>query len=119
MGAHRGALASGAAAFLIAGGASAQTAPAESAAAGPFGSLTYLSTTSTLLGDMGGLRPYLGKYGVTLQLQEQSDLLGNITGGRRQGFDYEGQTTATLQIDTKPAFGIAGGLFNVSALQIH
>jgi porin len=116
-----------AAAILAAGSASAQTpaSPAASAAApanagaGPFGSLTDLSTSSTLFGDMGGLRPFLGKYGVTFQLQEQSDVLGNVTGGKRRGFDYEGETTATLQIDTKPAFGLAGGLFNVSALQIH
>ena len=42
-----------------------------------------------------------------------------MSGGRRQGFDYDGQTTATLQVDTKAAFGLSGGLFNVSGLQIH
>jgi porin len=56
---------------------------------------------------------------VTLSLQEQSEILGNLTGGRRRGFDYDGLTTGTLQIDTQPALGWTGGLFNISGLQIH
>jgi len=68
---------------------------------------------------MGGLRPALAKFGVTLTLQEQSEVLGNLSGGRRQGFEYDGQTTGTLQMDTQKAFGWNGGLFNVSGLQIH
>ena len=75
--------------------------------------------SSSLLGDMGGLRPALAKYGLTLTIQEQSEVLGNVSGGARQGFDYDGLTTATLQMDTQRAFGLYGGLFNVSALQIH
>ena len=77
------------------------------------------SQNANLFGDLGGLRPALAKVGVTLSLQEQSEILGNLTGGRRQGFDYDGLTTGTLQLDTQPAFGWAGGLFNVSGLQIH
>ena len=37
----------------------------------------------------------------------------------RRGADYDGLTTATVQMDTQKAFGLPGGLFNVSALQIH
>lgn len=77
------------------------------------------SSSANLFGDLGGLRPALGKFGVTLSLQEQSEVLGNLSGGRRRGFDYEGLTTGALQLDTQPAFGWAGGLFNVSGLQIH
>lgn len=77
------------------------------------------SQNTNLFGDLGGLRPALAKIGVTLSLQEQSEILGNLSGGRRQGFDYDGLTTGTLQLDTQPAFGWAGGLFNVSGLQIH
>jgi porin len=72
-----------------------------------------------LFGDLGGLRPALNKVGATLNLQEQSEILGNLSGGRRRGFEYEGLTTGTLQLDTQPALGWAGGLFNVSGLQIH
>jgi hypothetical protein len=48
----------------------------------------------------------LNRYGVTPQLKEQSELLGNVTGGRRDGFEYE--TTACL---SRAA--------SVSALHIH
>jgi porin len=76
-------------------------------------------TSANLFGDLGGLRPVLAKVGVALSLQEQSEIFGNLSGGQRQGFDYDGVTTGTLQLDTQPAFGWAGGLFNVSGLQIH
>jgi len=72
-----------------------------------------------LFGDMGGLRPWLGKYGVTFALTETSELLGNLRGGLARGVAYDGLTTATVQLDTEKAFGLAGGQFNVSALQIH
>ena len=96
------------AAMLSAASAAAQTAPPPSP-----------SSSATLLGDIGGLRPFLGKYGVTLTLQEQSEILGNVSGGRRQGFAYDGLTSGTVQIDTQTAFGLSGGQFNVSGLQIH
>ncbi|RDJ98833.1 carbohydrate porin [Paraburkholderia lacunae] len=73
----------------------------------------------TMLGDMGGLRPWLGKYGVTFTLTETSELLGNVRGGLDRGVAYDGLTTATVQVDTQKAFGLPGGQFNVSALQIH
>ncbi|MBN3847329.1 carbohydrate porin [Paraburkholderia sp. Ac-20342] len=72
-----------------------------------------------MLGDIGGLRPWLGKYGVTLTVTETSEVLANLRGGLARGADYDGLTTATLQMDTSKAFGLPGGLFNVSALQIH
>jgi porin len=79
----------------------------------------FASSRSTLLGDAGGLRNYLGKFGISLAVTETSEVLGNATGGVRQGAAYDGLTTATLQVDTLKAFGLAGGLFNASALQIH
>ena len=80
---------------------------------------TGVWTRQNLLGDMGGLRPWLGKYGVTFQLTETSEYLANLRGGLRTGGAYDGLTTATVQVDTSKALGIPGGLFNVSALQIH
>src|ERR1700743_33464 len=72
-----------------------------------------------MLGDIGGLRPWLGKYGVTFTLTETSEVLANLRGGLARGADYDGLTTATVQMDTQKAFGLPGGLFNASALQIH
>lgn len=72
-----------------------------------------------LLGDLGGLRPLLGHYGVTLDLSEESEVLGNLTGGIRRGFAYDGVTKMKLALDTATAFGWQGGRFEISALQIH
>ena len=74
---------------------------------------------SNLLGDMGGLRPWLDQYGITFGLQETSEALGNFTGGIRQGPVYDGLTLMGLGLDTQKAFGWQGGTFNASALQIH
>ena len=45
---------------------------------------------SNLFGDMGGLRPWLGNYGVTIGLQETSEYLNNLTGGVHRGGAYQG-----------------------------
>lgn len=76
-------------------------------------------TRQNMLGDIGGLRPWLGKYGVTLDVTETSEYLANLRGGLNRGGTYDGLTTATLQVDTSKALGIQGGLFNISALNIH
>ena len=115
-------------AFLRAGsaGAAPASSPVEPESlqstqftSGPFGFLSGIERSNYLLGDMWGLRPLLSRYGMTLALQETSEVLGNVTGGSRQGFLYDGLTQATLQLDTQRAFGWYGGTFNASALQIH
>lgn len=72
-----------------------------------------------LVGDLGGVRTRLSDAGITVNLVEQSDLHGNTTGGLKQGATYGGLTTLTVQLDTEKAGLWAGGLFNVSGLQIH
>jgi len=72
-----------------------------------------------LLGDLYGVRTALGRHGVSLGLQETDEVLGNPTGGLRRGASYNGLTTLSLGVDTAAATGLAGGVFNVSALQIH
>jgi porin len=74
---------------------------------------------SNLLGDIGGLRPWLGNYGVTFGLQETSEYMNNVSGGIRRGGAYDGVTQMGIGIDTQKAFGLPGGTFNVSAFQIH
>ena len=68
---------------------------------------------------MWGLRPWLSKYGLSLSILETSEVLGNVSGGVNQGFDYDGLTQMILQLDTQRAFHLYGGTFNVSGLQIH
>lgn len=77
------------------------------------------SRSQTALGNMWGLRPWINQYGLSFDLLETSEVLGNVSGGIHQGFDYDGLTQATLQLDTQRAFGFYGGTFNISALQIH
>ncbi|MFC0397873.1 carbohydrate porin [Paraburkholderia rhizosphaerae] len=74
---------------------------------------------ATLFGDIGGLRPWLGQYGITFGLQETSEYLNNLSGGTARGGAYDGVTEFSLGVDTQKAFGLDGGIFNVSGLQIH
>ncbi|MGA9913842.1 MAG: carbohydrate porin [Paraburkholderia sp.] len=74
---------------------------------------------ATLFGNMGGLRPWLGDHGVTLSLQETSEYLNNLSGGTHRSGAYDGLTQLGVVVDTQKAFGLPGGTFNVSALQIH
>jgi porin len=86
---------------------------------GPFDFLKDWKRNGGLLGDMWGLRTALGRYGVSLAVEETSEELGNLTGGSKRGFAYDGLTQAVLQLNTQQAFGWYGGTFNVSALQVH
>jgi len=81
--------------------------------------LSNLNRSNFLLGDMFGLRTALSRYGVSLAVQETSEVLGNPSGGSARGAEYDGLTQGILQLDTQRAFGWYGGLFNVSALQVH
>jgi porin len=83
------------------------------------GFLGGLQRSNYLLGDMFGLRPALSQFGISLAVQETSEVLGNATGGTRRGVAYDGLTQAIVQVDTQRAFGWYGGLFNISALQLH
>ena len=83
------------------------------------GFLGSLKRSNYMLGDMFGLRNTLSKYGMSIAIQETSEVLGNVTGGTQKGAQYDGLTQAILQLNTQRAFGLYGGLFNVSALQIH
>lgn len=85
----------------------------------PTNQWTGIATRQTLLGDIGGLRPFIGQYGATFTMTETSEYLSNLRGGLAHGGTYDGLTTATLAIDTQKAFGLPGGTFNVSGLQIH
>ncbi len=83
------------------------------------GFLGNLQKSNFLLGDLFGLRSFLARYGISLAFQETSEVLANVTGGVKEGAEYDGLTQMILQLDTQRAFGWYGGLFDVSALQIH
>lgn len=95
------------------------TLPAMAQSATPAAPAPDFWSRGNLLGDMGGLRTTLGNYGVTFNLTDSENLLGNLAGGVKQGATMQGVTTGTVEIDTGKAFGLQGGTFHVSALQIH
>ena len=84
-----------------------------------FGFLGNLERSNFFLGDLFGFRPWLSRYGMSLAIQETSEVLGNLSGGIRTGAAYDGMTQVVAQLDTQRAFGHHGGLFNASAVQIH
>ena len=86
---------------------------------GLFGFLDGINKSSTLLGDMWGLRTLLSRFGISLAIQETSEYLGNVTGGTKTGGVYEGLTQVVLQLNTQRAFDLYGGLLNVSMLNVH
>ncbi len=88
------------------------------AGAAPMPAMAQTADTD-LLGDMGGIRTTLGNYGITLNFTDSENLLGNLAGGVKQGATLQGVATGTMEIDTGKAFGLQGGTFRVTALQIH
>jgi porin len=96
-------------------GASAGTA----APATEPGFLTNLWTRDTLLGDVGGVRTNLARIGLSFGLQDTNEVFGNVTGGIHKGAAYDGLTMLSIGLDTKAAFGLDGGTFNISALNIR
>jgi porin len=74
---------------------------------------------NTLTGDWGGLRTQLEDAGVTLGLQEQSEVWGNMAGGLKRGLVYDGLTTASVQLNLQKLLGWDGATFFVDAFQIH
>ena len=71
-----------------------------------------------LLGDIGGLRSGLTKLGLTPAITETDEVLGNVSGGLRQGLIHEGLTDFSLAYDFRPEFHWRGNFF-VRAYQIH
>ena len=115
----QGASAAPAAATAAPASAAAAAQPSSSLLTNPVGFLNNIQRSSSALGDLWGLRPALARYGATLTIQEQSEIMGNASGGTGNAMAYEGLTTATLQVDTQRAFGLYGGLFNASGLWVH
>lgn len=75
-------------------------------------------TRETLLGDIGGLRPWLDEFGAELAISETSEVLGNVTGGLQRGGVYEGLTDISLRVDLRRTLAWRGVIF-ARAYQIH
>ncbi len=74
---------------------------------------------NTLLGDWGGARADLAQHGVGFGVQNQTELWGNMAGGRKQGITYDGLLTADLCIDLDKAAQWKGATVYASGYQIY
>lgn len=74
---------------------------------------------TTLIDSTTGPRARLVESGITLGVQEQSEIWGNLRGGARRGGAYFGMTTATIAIDTERLVGLPGGSAYISVFQLH
>lgn len=72
-----------------------------------------------LLGSMGGLRDWLHRRGITLNIQTDDELWVNTHGGNHEHGTYDGVGTVQLTIDMEKFARLHGGLFNVSWLNIR
>ena len=69
-----------------------------------------------LLGDWGGVRPYLFERGVRFDLQYISDSLANIEGDRSERFASWNRVRGTVDIDFGELLGQSGWYFHATAL---
>lgn len=100
--------------------AQAPSAPSATPPGEPgFTTQLFAPSRSNLLGDMFGLRTYLGRYGITLGLQTTNEVFGNVSGGIQRGWSGDGVTQFGIGLDTQKAFGWEGGTFNISGLWIY
>ncbi len=81
--------------------------------------ISGIPRSQLLLGNMGGFRNLLSRYGISFAMQETAEVLGNVTGGAQRGAAYDGLLQMAVQVDTARAGGWYGGTFNASALQIQ
>src|SRR5271165_5377371 len=75
-------------------------------------------SSDTLLGNWGGVRTQLGKYGIGFGLEEQTEFWANVSGGIKQGATYNGLTTADLCIDLDKAVHWTGAKIFTYGFQI-
>ena len=73
----------------------------------------------TLLGDWNGLRSSLATHGVSYGLQNQTEFWGNLTGGVKQGFAFDGLLVASLCVDLDKATQWNGAHIYASGFQIY
>ena len=72
-----------------------------------------------LTGDWGGIRTALEDAGVTFGATSTDEVLGNPSGGMRQGTVFEGDLQLSLAVDLDKVVGWSGASFHASAYEIY
>ena len=70
-------------------------------------------------GDPGGIRKWLYERGLTYSFILTSEVLGNVSGGLRQGGVFQGRLEARVNADLEKMIGAKGLSFFVNGFQIH
>ena len=71
------------------------------------------------LADPGGIRSALGREGITFHVNYIGEVLGNPTGGVKQGTVYDGRLELPLEPDLEKTIGWRGLSFFANGYQIH
>lgn len=71
------------------------------------------------LADPGGVRSAFGRRGITFHVNYIGEVLGNPTGGYKQGTYYDGRLELALDADLEQMVGWRGLSFFANAYQIH
>lgn len=113
-------------ASLIALGCAVSPALAqEQASSRPMTSFTLPPSAKALLaqdqlfGDWGGLRTLLADKGITFNITQTMDILGNLNGGTRQGGAYDAAFEPEMTIDLDTFMGWKGGTFYAAGYVIQ
>jgi porin len=72
-----------------------------------------------LTGGWFGLAPKLKEHGIAFGATETSEMLANVTGGRKTGALYDGRLELDLDVDLGQLFGLENTALHVNAYQIH
>jgi porin len=72
-----------------------------------------------LTGDWGGSRSSLSDHGVDIGLNYVGEALGNLSGGIKTGWSYEGRAEFALDLDLDKLVGWQGGAAHANVFQIH
>src|SRR5690349_6199516 len=78
-----------------------------------------LWTRDTLSGNWGGLRDRLSNAGVEFSADSNDEILGNVSGGLRRAFVYDGRFEVATTIDLEKALGWHGATFHANAYWTH
>ena len=70
-------------------------------------------------GDPGNIRATLDGKGIDYSFTYIADLLGNTSGGVKQGATYEGRLDMNLDVDLEKLFGLKGAAIHAEAFEIN
>lgn len=77
-----------------------------------------IATSLPILADPAGVRSALAAKGVTWQINDNLDLLGDVSGGMRRGSIAENQVQMVVDADLEKLFGWSGGAVHASGYRI-